>query len=111
MKYIYLMTTLLGLTFVINGCGGGGGSSDATFGTGSNQIIVIDCDNTNNATATNDCGNALTPDYYSCIQPADTLVSDSDNTQYQIIDDSNGTKKVCVQTTTPRGAAHILRGN
>jgi len=107
-KRKYLIISSISLALLLSACGGGSGST--TF-EGSGSITIIQCDNSNSAIATNDCGDSTTPDYYTCLKSNDTLVSENDNTLLEIIDKADGSKKVCIKDTTPSGAAHIVRGN
>ena len=104
MKNIYLIISSIFLTLLLSACGGGGGGGGTSIGGGSTQVAIINCDNSNSGTGTNDCGDALVPDYYTCIQDGDTLVKEDDNTSVEIIH-SGSNKKVCVVS----GTAHILR--
>ena len=103
MRNIYLITNSIALALLLSACGGGGGGGTA-IGGGSTQVKIIDCNNSNSAIATNDCGDALIPDYYTCIQDLDTLVKEDDNTTVEIMH-SGSERKVC----TVSGAAHLLR--
>jgi hypothetical protein len=107
MKTILKYLTLSSVALLLISCGGG----DTTEGAlGDAQTIqVINCDNSNSGTGVNDCGNGATPNYYTCIKAGDTLVALSNDTKLEIVDASNGNKKVCVSVTTPMGNAHIQR--
>ena len=86
MKKVY--TTIIAFIMLfITACSDGKGK----FDTGTSKIDIADCNTSS----------------YTTMQDNDLLVEDSDSTLLQIIHDSNGTKKVCIQT----GSAHIIRSN
>ncbi len=103
MTKIYLSISLSCIILLLSACGSGEGS----YKSGIQSIVVIDCDNNNSTNGTNDCGDITVPNYYTCVNSNDTLISDDDSTVIDMIENSNGTKKVC----TDAGSAHILRGN
>jgi len=86
MKKIYLILNSISLALLLSACGTGDMSEDTN--TGDNVKVVVTACNT-----------------YTIIQSGDTLVKDSDNTSIITVFNSDGLKKVCVQT----GSAHILR--
>lgn len=91
------------MTFLLSACGGD--SDDTSFSNSEDLTEVIACDNSNNATGVNDCGNEGVPSYFTCLQSGDTLVEDYEATQVKIISLSNDTKKVCVVS----GSAHLVK--
>jgi len=74
------------------GCSGGGG--DASFSTGQ-TIVPVDVNCTTPATLAT----------YITLQSGDAIVKDENATVVKIYHDTNGTKKVCLDS----GAAHIVR--
>lgn len=106
-KIFYAVQLFIVITFLVS-CGGGSG--DTTFsGSVVEKVVIINCNNSNNSVGINDCGNSSTPDYFTCVRDGDRIVSTNNNTQLLIIDRSDGTRKVCVQSTNVVNSAHILR--
>lgn len=107
MRQIFLYIQIVALSLFLSACGSG----DTKYSSNESDTIVVECDNFNSGVATNDCGDGGVPNYYTCLKSGDTLVSSSDTTKIEMIENANGIKKVCVQVTTPRGRAYILKGN
>ena len=99
MRYISILITMLFISLFLSSCGTGGTSEKGNIST-----VVVLCDNSNSATATNDCGDSSIPDYYTCLKDGDTLIEDDANSIVKIIHTPTN-KKVCVQS----GTAHIIR--
>jgi len=114
MKQKNILLSSLLTVLLLSACGGSGGSSSDNYDSNETNtsdlnttagIEIIACDNSNSDTATNDCGDTETPDYYTCIQSGDTLEKQEENTIVEIITLSDNTKKVCVKS----GTAYIVR--
>ena len=103
MQNRYLIASLIALGIFISGCSDG--TSEGSSAPQATIIKVIKCDNSNTASATDDCGNSLVPNHYTCIQEGDSLAQDSSGTTVEILHDSNNNKKVCVKS----GSAHLIR--
>ena len=103
MQSKYLIASLIALGFLISGCSDG--TSEGSSAPQATIVKVIKCDNSNATSATDDCGNALVPNHYTCIQGGDSLVQESSGTTVEILHDSKNNKKVCVKS----GSAHLIR--
>jgi len=111
MRQRYIFLTALLTVLLLSACSGGSSSSKSSSDQNTSDtnttadIEIVACDNSNGDTATNDCGDADTPNYYTCIQTGDTLEEQEQNTTVEIITLSDNTKKVCVKS----GLATLVR--
>ena len=88
MNKIYLIISLTVISLFLASCGGGDTHEIGSTGTNTSTTIVV-----------KNCNE------FTTIKSGDTLIKDSNSTIVTIVDNSNGDKKVCVDS----GSAHILR--
>ena len=98
MRKILIIVLTLTLSFLLNGCGGSGDTTETA-----NTVDLVACDS--NVTNT-PCETEGLP--YVCLYKGDTVIKEESNTLVRILDiDHDDTKRICVI----KGAAYILRGN
>ena len=100
MKKMYISIIIMLVVVFLDSCGGGSSTSEK----GSIATIIVKCDNSNAATATNDCGDATVPDYFTCLKDGTTLIEDTVNSVVTLVHTPT-IKKVCVLS----GSAHIVQ--
>ena len=102
MKKIVYRLLVLGISLFLSACGGGDTKESNT--SSKTKIIVINCDGT--GLGINDCASGGSN--HTCIKSGDTLVSENNNTNLEVINNNDGSKKVCVSNASV-GKAYLLR--
>lgn len=105
MKNIILLIKVTLISLLLISCGEkktSEGDPNNTVTTSGTKVVIINCDGS--GAGVKDCSTN-----HTCVKSGDSIVSENNSTLLEIITLSDGTKKVCIKTTTPVGVAHILR--